>query len=184
MPKIVDHDAYRRTIIETAVQLFVTQGYSGLGMRELAGALGISKSALYHYYPSKEALFQDVVDAVVEVTVAELDAHPFAESSFVEKYAFFVDSIQANEERYVQDLLILTEYARLREDNAGAEQMHSAVDNYVSAIAAFLGVTPAAAQALYFQINGVLFQRLLDNRRTDLAIALAWVGEQMTKEID
>ena len=120
MPKIVDHDAYRRTIIETAVQLFVTQGYSGLGMRELAGALGISKSALYHYYPSKEALFQDVVDAVVEVTVAELDAHPFAESSFVEKYAFFVDSIQANEERYVQDLLILTEYARLREDNAGA----------------------------------------------------------------
>ena len=184
MPKIVDHDAYRRTIIEAAVQLFVTQGYSGLGMRELAGALGISKSALYHYYPSKEALFQDVVDAVVEVTVAELDAHPFAESSFVEKYAFFVDSIQANEERYVQDLLILTEYARLREDNAGAEQMHSAVDNYVSAIAAFLGVTPAAAQALYFQINGVLFQRLLDNRRTDLAIALAWVGEQMTKEID
>lgn len=57
MPKIVDHDAYRAQIADRAVDIFRRRGYAGIGMREIAKALGMSKSALYHYFPSKEALF-------------------------------------------------------------------------------------------------------------------------------
>ncbi|MFP4550473.1 MAG: TetR/AcrR family transcriptional regulator [Spirochaetales bacterium] len=57
MPKIVDHDAYREEIASKAVDVFRRRGYAGIGMRELAQELAMSKSALYHYFPSKESLF-------------------------------------------------------------------------------------------------------------------------------
>lgn len=57
MPKIVDHNAYRLKIVDGAVNVFRRLGYAGVGMREMAKELGMSKSALYHYYPSKESLF-------------------------------------------------------------------------------------------------------------------------------
>ena len=66
MPKIVDHDAYRRELVEKATQLFSGHGFSGLGMRQIANELGISKSALYHYFPSKELLFSACTEYVVD----------------------------------------------------------------------------------------------------------------------
>lgn len=57
MPKIVDHEAYREELATRAVEVFRRRGYAGIGMREMAKELGMSKSALYHYFPSKEALF-------------------------------------------------------------------------------------------------------------------------------
>ncbi|SFK96749.1 TetR/AcrR family transcriptional regulator [Shimia haliotis] len=57
MPKIVDHDAYRRSLAERAARLFSEYGYGALGMRKIATHLGVSKSALYHYFPTKEDLF-------------------------------------------------------------------------------------------------------------------------------
>lgn len=70
MPKIVDHDAYRGEIAERAVGVFRRNGYSGIGMRDIAKALGMSKGALYHYFPSKEALFLECSSRVARL---ELD---------------------------------------------------------------------------------------------------------------
>ncbi len=184
MPKIVDHDAYRQEIIATAIQLFVAQGYAGLGMRELAKALGISKSALYHYYPSKEALFGDVVESVVQSTVDEL-ATPRAEATpFVEQFDGFVDYVLAHENGFAQEFLILTEYARLGKDAESAAQMVSGTDRYVTAIATFLGIAIEEAQAVYFQINGVLLQRLIDGGRTDLGDKLQWLRATLAAKYD
>lgn len=57
MPKQIDHDAYREDLARRATPLFSERGYSGLGMRAIASALGVSKSALYHYFPTKRDLF-------------------------------------------------------------------------------------------------------------------------------
>jgi AcrR family transcriptional regulator len=184
MPKIVDHDAYRGQIVERAIQLFVAQGYGGLGLRELAATLGISKSALYHYYPSKEALFQDVVETAVRSAVVELTAQTPVGASFADRFAAFVDYVLANEDGFVQDLLILTEYARLREGAEGAPQMHAAAAQYAAAIATFLGVAPEEGMALYLQLNGALMQRFLDNRQTDLHAALAWACTILSQKYD
>ena len=68
MPKIVDHDAYRDELATRAVEVFRRRGYAGIGMREMAHELGMSKSALYHYFPSKEALFLACSARVANVT--------------------------------------------------------------------------------------------------------------------
>lgn len=57
MPKIVNHDAHKDEIAQRAASYFSEHGYSGVGMRGVAQYLGMSKSALYHYFPNKEALF-------------------------------------------------------------------------------------------------------------------------------
>jgi TetR/AcrR family transcriptional repressor of nem operon len=46
----------RRRILEVARELFFERGLRGASMDEVAGAAGIKKANLFHYYPSKEAL--------------------------------------------------------------------------------------------------------------------------------
>jgi AcrR family transcriptional regulator len=55
----------RRRILEAATGLFARNGYETTGMRELAAAVGMSPPALYHYFDSKEAL----MDALIEDSV-------------------------------------------------------------------------------------------------------------------
>jgi len=46
----------RRRILEVARELFIERGLKGVSMDEVAGAAGIKKANLFHYYPSKECL--------------------------------------------------------------------------------------------------------------------------------
>ncbi|WP_294222730.1 TetR/AcrR family transcriptional regulator [uncultured Shimia sp.] len=57
MPKIVDHEAHRADLALRAASFISEHGYGGVSMRKVATHLGVSKSALYHYFPTKEALF-------------------------------------------------------------------------------------------------------------------------------
>lgn len=49
-------------ILEQALVMFATNGYKGTNLRDLAAALGLSKSALYKHYTSKEAIWNAVLD--------------------------------------------------------------------------------------------------------------------------
>ncbi|MEM9174086.1 MAG: TetR/AcrR family transcriptional regulator [Myxococcota bacterium] len=52
----------RDKILETAEGLFAIGGYVGVGMRELATTVGLSKSALFHHFPNKQELYSAVLD--------------------------------------------------------------------------------------------------------------------------
>ena len=52
----------KRRIQEAARALFTTQGFHGTNNREIADKAGISTAAIYTYYPSKEAIFVDLVE--------------------------------------------------------------------------------------------------------------------------
>ena len=48
-------------IRDTAAGLFARDGFTRTSMAELAGACGVSKALLYHYFDSKEALLFDIL---------------------------------------------------------------------------------------------------------------------------
>jgi TetR/AcrR family transcriptional regulator, transcriptional repressor of aconitase len=177
MPKIVDHDAYRQTITMEAMQLFVAHGYEGLGMRALAEHLSISKSALYHYFPSKEALFLAIVEAVVALDMAELLAVPAG--SFAQRLDAFLQMVSEQEDWILNQILVLMEYARVREGQEGAALLQEAFARYVTGIAAYLDIEEGPARALYLQVSGAILQRHLDGRRSNLREALAWQTETL-----
>jgi len=58
----------RDRIVQAAVALVDGVGLEGLSMRKLGRELAVEAMALYHYFPSKDAL----LDAVVEAVVAEM----------------------------------------------------------------------------------------------------------------
>ena len=62
MPKIVDRDQYRKELLIKSFDLFAQKGYGSITMRQLAQGLGVSTGTLYHYFPSKEALFLQLVE--------------------------------------------------------------------------------------------------------------------------
>ena len=57
-----DYDEHRRRILDAATALFAERGYETTGMRELAAALGMSPPAIYHYFESKEALMDSLIE--------------------------------------------------------------------------------------------------------------------------
>jgi AcrR family transcriptional regulator len=62
MPKIVDHDQYRKELLLKCFDLFAEKGYASITMREIAKGLGVSTGTLYHYFPSKKDLFWQLME--------------------------------------------------------------------------------------------------------------------------
>ena len=61
MPKIVDHDEYRRKIIDASFEIIAKRGYAAVSMRDLARTLRISTGTLYYYFPNKLGLFEAIL---------------------------------------------------------------------------------------------------------------------------
>jgi TetR/AcrR family transcriptional regulator, cholesterol catabolism regulator len=55
----------RARICTEAATLFSQQGFNGTSMAELATAVGITKSSLYHHFPSKQALLSEIIEQTV-----------------------------------------------------------------------------------------------------------------------
>lgn len=53
-------------IDEVAIELFSKRGYHATSMREIASAAGIQPAAIYHWYPSKEAILVHLQDTFME----------------------------------------------------------------------------------------------------------------------
>ena len=51
-------DERRRQLLEHSAELFARHSYDELSMARIARESGISKALLYHYFPSKQALFE------------------------------------------------------------------------------------------------------------------------------
>jgi len=58
----------RRRILETALQVFATEGYEGASTRHLAERAGVNLPAIQYYFGSKEGLFRAVIDSIIERT--------------------------------------------------------------------------------------------------------------------
>ena len=58
---IVARDGRRLAILHAALDVFIRDGFAAASMSSIADRLGGSKSTLYNYFPSKEALFAAVV---------------------------------------------------------------------------------------------------------------------------
>jgi len=56
----------RKAFVDAARELFFANGYAGTTMSSIASKVGGSKTTLWTYFPSKEELFEAVVDDIVE----------------------------------------------------------------------------------------------------------------------
>src|SRR5262245_59315999 len=50
-------EATRRAILDAALELFVTEGYAHVSIRNIAARIEYSPGAIYSYFPSKDDIF-------------------------------------------------------------------------------------------------------------------------------
>jgi AcrR family transcriptional regulator len=62
----MDVDERRAQLLERGAELFTSHPYEELSMSKIAAEVGISKSLLYHYFPSKQAFFEATLGAWAE----------------------------------------------------------------------------------------------------------------------
>jgi AcrR family transcriptional regulator len=84
--RTVDPEQHRRRrvhIIESAVWLFATKGFAATTTADICRAAGVSTGSLFHYFPSKQAVFHaiwelDQAEWDEVVAAAEADPDPWA----------------------------------------------------------------------------------------------------------
>ncbi|MEJ7705298.1 MAG: helix-turn-helix domain-containing protein [Geodermatophilaceae bacterium] len=64
----------RRDLLRVARELFVERGYARVGTEEIVARAGLTRGALYHHFPDKQALFTAVHEQLEQELVAGIAA--------------------------------------------------------------------------------------------------------------
>lgn len=116
----------KEKILITALQLFARDGYEAVSVRMIAEELGMTKGALYRHYQNKRAIFDSIVERMIqidgerardyEMPVEKYDAEPDAyentsvesiQKFTVEQYKFWTEDDFAS---HFRKMLILEQY--------------------------------------------------------------------------
>jgi TetR/AcrR family transcriptional repressor of nem operon len=64
----------RANILATGQRIMAAKGFSGVGLNEILASAGVPKGSFYHYFGSKEAFGEALLESYFEDYLADLDA--------------------------------------------------------------------------------------------------------------
>lgn len=169
MPKIVDHEHYRKQLLNNCFEIFAEKGYSSVTMREIASEIGVSTGTLYHYFPSKESLFEQLIEYLSyedtkEEAIAELGNPPI----LAERIEKMMEYISQNEDYLLKGCLITFDFChhKNRREIDENQALQQAGKRYEEAVSCYLGISdPAIAIFVINYIDGLLVRRFYQGER-------------------
>ncbi|NEP19306.1 MAG: TetR/AcrR family transcriptional regulator [Leptolyngbya sp. SIO4C1] len=178
MPKIVDHNRYRRELLQRALAIFAEQGYGAITMRQIAKRLGVSTGTLYHYFPSKEGLFMQLVQELCERDITDFfDQAPVA-AAVGDRLRAVVAFYLENFRFYQQQLLLWVDFHQHRQRAAPDEQpfLQGFWQRTRDRLASYLQLpNPAHVDFVLVFMDGLLLQFLYHRGE----IESDWLTQQM-----
>ncbi len=70
------HDERRKKILDAALGAFVEKGFEGTRIQEIARRCNLSYGLVYHYFPTKEAVFATLVDMALAGAMSLIQSMP------------------------------------------------------------------------------------------------------------
>lgn len=70
----VRKDVLSSEVLDRAVGLFAERGFAGTSLKDVADAVGLSRPAIYYYFPSKDALLEELLTGVTVSAARILDS--------------------------------------------------------------------------------------------------------------
>jgi len=94
MPRIMQdyRDEVRKKVVDAAYTFFLRKGYHATTMGEIAASLGVTKPALYQYFPGKEDLYAAVAEHGREQLAGILE-RSYREGNLLDGSAALFDSL-------------------------------------------------------------------------------------------
>lgn len=154
--KAVAQELSKAKILDTARELFVSEGYQHVTMRKIAGELGYSHGALYYHFKNKAELFNQLVeqdfgllDQWLDERVREIESPDKQIRGILQGYIQF----GLNHPNHYQVMFMV-------QDDGGkshlAEQPNHTYQNFAKAIHDLYGhkVTPMLIWSLFLSLHG------------------------------
>ncbi len=171
MPKIVDHNQYRQELLSQCVALFAERGFGAVTMREIAASLGVSTGTLYHYFPNKKRIFEQLVETYCEKSVAEFFAQAPLAASLESKLHRIKTFLLQRYSIYQQQFLIWIDFYQhsQRSHSQDWTVLQQSWQRSQSQLVDYLQVAPEQVDSLLIFLDGLLLQCLYGRSEADIA---------------
>lgn len=163
MPKVVNQEQYRRELLYKCFDLLAAKGYANVTTRQLSQELGISTGAMYHYFPSKKALFEQLVQELGRQDEVMLKAATEGATTVPERIASLGRFLIEHEAYFVKQAVIWMDFYQHSDPREvlGNPLFQQVDQQYQRAITTVLGLgDPKVARFVWTLINGLLVEQL------------------------
>lgn len=182
MPKIVDHEQYRKELLGKCFDLFAQKGYGSITMREIAQGLRVSTGTLYHYFPSKESLFEHLVEEICEQDLSAALGELGGRKTIPEAMAALGRYLAKNEDYFIKWTYIWVNFCQHQDSKQqGKRVFQRANERYRKTAEEVLGIQdPVLVSFVLSCIDGLLLGKLQGNETINFPEQCALLGKMLT----
>ena len=162
MPKIVDAQKYRQELLSKCFDLFAQMGYANVTTRQIAEELRVSTGTLYHYFPNKQILFEQLAEQVCRQDI-EAIARLNKNQTITERITALGQLLIENQDYVVKQAAIWIDFRQQLvvqevENNLVFQQVDA---SYQQAIAELLDLQdPQLAKFIWTLVDGISINQL------------------------
>lgn len=186
MPKIVDRDQYRKELLIKSFDLFAEKGYGSITMRQLAQGLGVSTGTLYHYFPSKEALFLQLVEELDRQDLLNFLSEAGNPSTLIERIETIFNFVAKNEDNFRKQVLLWVEFYQQEKAKLSKNKVfQTSWDRTTQTIADYLQVPDKAiANFVLNYLYGLLMRGIFEQETISYSEQATLIGKILTAYLE
>ncbi|MFB2834601.1 TetR/AcrR family transcriptional regulator [Floridanema evergladense] len=187
MPKIVDHEQYRRELLNKCFDLFAEKGYGSITMRQIADGLGVSTGTLYHYFPSKKAIYEQLVEEINRQDLLKAAAELEGTKTLQERIEACGRFIQKNEDYFIKQTFIMIDFCQSSDaqEIKGNPVFKLTIERTLQAVCEFLGFEDRALAAFIMaHIDGLLLQKIWENEEVSISEQFEILGQMIAMYLE
>ncbi len=171
MPKTVDHDEYRKELLESCFALFCSKGYSNVTMREIAKTIGVSTGTLYHYFPNKITILEQMFAWAAERNIGEYHKTTPEDVVLPEKLDRMTAFLQRSQQDYLSHLALSLDLLR-NSPHASEDVLFGYGEAFKETIIDSLSVGREEAEMVFIYLLGATVHSMLTPGRFSFATAV------------
>ena len=183
MPKIVDRDAYRLELLGKAFHIFADRGYS-IPIRALAREMGVSTGTLYHYFPGKKELFEQmsvwIAHSAVDETLGDIPAN----LTLAQRLEIFNRMILSSTRDMTAIILLSIEYTRLTDGDQANNFFSSMFETFGRQLFEFLQLPEEVCYLMMAAGDGLLLYASVTNSTEELEGRLKLLSDMIVTYMD
>ena len=171
MPKIVDHEQYRKELLHKCFDLFAEKGYASITTRQIAKELGVSTGTLYYYFPRKENMFEQLVEVMNQEYLLIFANELTDGQTLSDRFEALANFVVKYEDRLIKEICMMVDFCQQQGAEAIRENqvLRRSEEHAKQSMAELFGISdPALADFVLTQVQGLILRRLSGD---DISIA-------------
>jgi AcrR family transcriptional regulator len=184
MPKIVDHELYRKELLGKCFDLFAAKGYAAITMRQISAGLKVSTGTLYHYFPNKQALFEQLVEEISQQDVITTLTELGRKNNLLELMEALGQYLVKNEDYLIKWTYVWVDFCQHQDSKimlTNSTVFKRANQRCQQVACDLLGVRDVVLASFVLSfVNGVVLEKLWGNENIDFPQQCQLLGEMIT----